>query len=340
MSMKVSQVATARLVRYHPPVGLSTLFRPIPKDHARPPLDVTYKPESGGHYLRFSAKAALGIPEQTLLLVLLELAQQQLGNSAAAAVLSATTTNEIGRELWCRLHPLEYGDDAQTLMLETSWYELNRRCGSQTGGSTQALREKQLERLCEVIIWEYFGDNKMSKRQSYLIALVIGNDDRMHIALNYRLARALLGKPYSQVSLAERLLLKRDVPMAIHAFLSTAIGIGHTLKIGIERLLERLWPIQGDDAPSSTHRSRRRQVKDGLTAIGHLDGWSVQWQSRELAVVTRCRLRVGDETCHIANKNTSYRQHALPLITREINSLSTFDASVLFCTSSPGPGAG
>ena len=60
-------------VRYYQPAGLSLLFTPLPKGAQRPVLDLAYDlgPE---HKLRFSAREALGVPEQTLLLALLGLA--------------------------------------------------------------------------------------------------------------------------------------------------------------------------------------------------------------------------------------------------------------------------
>lgn len=333
--MSQTTKSESRVVHYHQPVGLSTLFRPLRKmkDGARPTLDVTYPPSSTtGPFLRFSAKAALGIPEQTLLLVLIELAKQQFERFADDVIVNDETGSDIGRELWSKLHKDKSFNGEQTLRIETCWYELNRRCGSQTGGSTQALRTLQLERLCEVVVWEHAGDERKTKRQSNLVVWLVGDDERIHLALNCRLASAILGQPYSQVSLAERLTLKRDIPMAVHAFLSTTIGHGHHLKIGLERLIDRLWPGSAETALASTHRSRRSDVYDGLVAIGRLDGWTVEWARNDLAIVTRLRAGVVDMTSHNANKTSSYRQQALPIIIKENKGLSTFDASGLFFT--------
>lgn len=324
----------SRVVHYHQPVGLSTLFRPLPKQELakRPVLDVTYRPSSGGPYLRFSAKAALGIPEQTLLLVLIEMAKQQFEAFSGEVIVDEKTGSEIGRKLWSFLHKDDSFKGMQTLRVETCWYELNRRCGSQTGGATQKLRAFQLERLCEVVVWEHDGDDKKTKSQSNLVVWLVGDDERIHLALNCRLASAILGQPYSQVSLAERLELSRDIPMALHAFLSTTIRHGHHLKIGLESLIDRLWPGSADAAPASTHRSRRGDVHVGLCAIGQLDGWTVEWERYDLAIVTRLPAGVADMTSLKGNKTSSYRKQALPIITKENKGLSTFDASGLFFT--------
>ena len=315
-------------------MGLSTLFRPLPKVSGtkRPTLDVTYKPSDKGPFLRFSAKAALGIPEQTLLLVLMELAKQQFEAFANEAVVTVETKSDIGRGLWSKLHQDISFAGEKTLRLETCWHELNRRCGSQPGGATQALRALQLERLCEVVVWEHDGDDKKTKRQSNLVVWLRGDDERIHLALNCRLASAILGQPYSQISMLERLTLKRDIPMALHAFLSTTISHGHHLKIGLERLVDRLWPGSADTAVASTHRSRRSEVHVGLVAIGRLEGWTVEWERIDLAVVTRLHAGVADMTSHKHNKTMVYRQQALPIIVNKNKGLSTFDASGLFFT--------
>ena len=335
--MSMSDKSERRLVHYNQSVGLSTLFRPLPKAAVRPSLDVTYQPSSGGTVLRFSAKEALGIPEQTLLLVLMELAKEQFDFFSDEVVVNSGTKCEIGRELWSRLQKNCGNANAKSLRLETCWHELNRRCGSQSGGAIQVMRMLQLKRLCEVIVWEHDGDEKRTKRQSYLVVWLVGDDERIHLALNCRLASALLGQPYAQVSMTERLELKRDIPMALHAFFSTTLSHGHSIRIGLERLIERLWPGSGVAACASTHRSHRSDIRDGLDAIGRLDGWSVTWERNDLASVRRFRAGVADMTSHKFNKTRTYRSQALPLITNEIAGLPTFDVSGLFLTTSRAP---
>jgi hypothetical protein len=192
------------------------------------------------------------------------------------------------------------------------------------------LRAAQLDRLCEVVVWECDGDDKITKRQSNLIIMQVGNDERLHLALNCRLASAVFGQPYSQVSLSERLSLKRDVSKAIHAFLSTTIAHGNRLKIGIEKLIERFWPENKVKAQASTHRSRRLAVREGLEAINMLVEWSVDWERIDLAVVRRHSPGVVEMTSHKGNKNMAYRQQALPLIINKNNNLAAFDVSGLF----------
>lgn len=325
-----------RVVRYHPPVGLSTLFKPLPKRGERPPLAVTYQPKEGGPILKFSAKAALGIPEQTLLLVLLELAQEHFSAFQGAVVLNAGAKSEVGQVLWMALNNNDERALGQTVKLSTTWYELNRRCNTETGGSAQELRIEQLRRLCEVVVWEISTGTDKTVRQSFLVVMLVSDENRIHLALNCRLASSLFGQPYAQVSLQERLELDKDIPMALHAFFSTTLSCGHHLKIKVETLIERLWPGSSEGAPEGTHRRRRNDVKVALKALGRLDNWSVEWERDGLACVTRSSSGVRDMTRIKANKCMAYPEQAFAKIPNKNNEIRTFDASVLFLNKNTG----
>lgn|SRR5450830_460621 len=320
----------ARVVHYWPQAGLSCLFRPLPKTKRLPALEVTYQPIAGGLKLEFSAKNALGIPEQTLLLVLLELAKEQYAAQALQMVVDSNSTGAVGKELWTRLNMDVEAAPGKTLRLETTWYELNRRCGTQTGGSARAMRESQLKRLCEVIIWEIESDSKNSHRQSFLVVWLVGNDDRIHLALNTRLASALMGSPYAQVSLTERLALDKDVARAVHAFLSSTVAGGNSLRIGVDTLVERFWPGSGKTGLRASHRRHRHGVRESLIAIGRLEGWTVEWERVDLAKVVRHSAGVRKMTSHNASKTMSLREQAFAIIPSKTNDLHAFDASGLF----------
>jgi hypothetical protein len=278
--------ANPRVVRLDPATGLSTLFRPLPKAKVRPTLDVEYRPKHGGLTLRFSAREALGMPEQTLLLTLLGLAQEHYAAASRNAVVIDRHTQGVGQDLWRALHEGQIAADGETLHIRTSWRELAGRCGSQ-GGRSQQLREEQLRRLCEVVVWEKADDALRSFRQSRLVSVIQGNDLRLHLAVNCRLAGAVMGSLYAQVSLAERQSLATDTAQATHAFLSTTLRSGRSMPIGIDTLMHRLWSDAADGIPEGTLRARRKAVRDGLEAIGALPSWTVTWPRPGIAEVQR-----------------------------------------------------
>ena len=287
---KSPAIATpTRMVRLSPPFGLHQLFRPIPKDGAvRPTLNETYKYDDE-LTLRFSARESLAAPEQTLLLVLLEFAQEQHLRKPTEHRLEYTNRTEIGAQLWSDLHAGSQNSAVKvpgTLMLSFSWSELHRRCGSvSTGGAVTESRRASLTRLCEVTVWEKLESTK-TVRSSRLVSWLIGDDQRVHVALNHRLASALLLPGYSQVLLSERLLLDSQTAMLVHAFLSTCLRRGNTMDIGYETLVRRLWPHTGTAVAPVTHRRRLSDVKSALRAIGSHENWKVELGAK-VARVTR-----------------------------------------------------
>lgn len=307
----------SRMVRYHPPIGLSTLFRPLPKRAERQTLNVEYATPTEKTVLRFSARCALGIPEQTLLLVLLELAEVRYLADPEGCRVDARSQVPLGKALWTTLHGGRKVE-GQTLFLSTSWYALNRMMGSANGGSNIAQRKAQLQRLCEVVVWERVetAEGRWVERQSYLVSWTVGDDQMVHLMLNQRLASALLGGQYARVSLAERFALTTDIAMALHAFLSTTVRHGHALDLGIDTAMQRLWP--GDfRCPSGTTSGRRKEVRAALEEIGRLDGWTLSFRrskdGKELvARVERMRdsASVGEKPSSrlIVNEMAAFRQ--------------------------------
>jgi hypothetical protein len=273
-----SKVQATRMVRLAKPFGLCQLFRPLPKGHSvRPTLNESY--HYGDLELRFSAREALGAPEQTLLLALLELAHEQHNRRPNEHRLDRADRSEIGTLLWTSLHsgglqPL--AEAPATLKLSCTWSELHRRCGSASvGGAVTASRRMSLARLCEVTVWESVETTK-TVRSGRLVSWLVGDDHRVHVALNHRLAAALLVPDYAQVLMAERLQLPSQTAMLVHAFLSTCLRGGHTMSIGYERLVERLWPRDTTAVPPSTSRRRLSDVRSALRAIGGLGRWRVE----------------------------------------------------------------
>lgn len=283
--MSLRRTNPPRWARYDLAIGLSLLFRPLPKTKHRPKLHVVYL-QSGGLELRFSAREALGMPEQTLLLAVLELAGEKFFRSGDEQVLNGACVDGIGVMLWSDLFPDGPWEGAQTLRLDTSWEELNHRTGNSQGGSANETRRQSLVRLCEVVVWEKCLE-RGTVRQSYLVRWLTGDDRRIHLALNPRLAAGFFQAQYATVSMAERLQLRADLPMAIHAFLSTTIRPGHQLHIRPETLATRMWPDNHASAPAGTIRRRYGDLVRGINAVGGLPKWSVSWGATGVATIVR-----------------------------------------------------
>lgn len=292
--MGVSDIHRAP-VRYLPAAGLSTLFRPLAKGAMRPVLNVGYEMGSG-MTLQFSAREALGVPEQTLLLAILQLAGEQYADLGKAATVGAHDSREMPSRLWSEMYPDGGLSMPATVMVRTTWKALNQRCGSGDGGSITAMRRASLQRLCEVVVWEE-EQGRRRTRQSFLMVWVEGDDRHVHLALNHRLASVFFDGQYAKLWMQERLRLPSDLAMLVHAFLSTCIRPGNRLSIGLDTLAQRFWPQDHATAPESTRRYRRNELRLALLAIGWLGHWTVLLNlERGLAVVQRTETQQSHKT--------------------------------------------
>lgn len=320
-----------RPVRLFPPVGLSLLFRPLPKAGTRPALNVTYE-SSQDYLLRFSAREALGIPEQTLLLAVLELVGEQYVEMGEGATLSQSDTRLLPSRLWDNMYPDGGVGLPCTLMVSTTWEELNHRCGARNGGSMIAIRRASLRRLCEVVVWEERPEAK-NVRQAFLMVWLEGDDRRIHLAVNHRLASSFLGQQYAKLWMGERLRLNSDLAMHVHAFLSTWVRQGQRYRVGLSTLAARAWPANHTSAPEGTLRRRRLELNNALLDIGSLEHWNVEWSSdRAMVSVHRSdSVSVRDTTPSISSSSSqSYREPGVGENTSKDKGLSRNDVSALF----------
>lgn len=284
-----SPSANARIVRLAPVFGHSHLFQALAKGAKGPAHD-----ECRGHAgkrFRIQAPLALGTPEQTLLLALLDVAAEQHRHNPRQCLLEADDGGEVARNLWAALYPAGAAPRAQaapTLMLRTSWAELQRRCGgSNLGGTVLAARRRGLTRLAEVLVSEtaHAGTPGHTCR---LLGFWVDGDACVHVALNHWLAAALQEPGYAQVSLCERLQLRSQAAMLTHVFLSSSLSPGNTITIKYETLVQRLWADAEHDVAPSTHRRRLSDAQSALKAIASLPGWRITLEPSK-AKVTRLR---------------------------------------------------
>lgn len=276
--------------------------------------------------LRFSAREALGAREQTTLLAVLSLARKFPERDAQLTMLNQVHAQEPGRSL---LQALGSDREAElsTVMLSFTWTLLNERCGVGAGGSATEVQRECLRRLCEVVVWEEVGKRRLTA-QSYLMVWLVGDDKRVHVALNARLAAVFLGAQYVQVPLSERSKLSTDTQKLTHAFLCTAIRPGCGLSMSPPTLVKRLWPDNAD-APDGTQRRRLRDVRMALQAVGRLHGWNVAWAGA-VAHVSRAPLAPVRVPTNQPREDSSVREQPTKEIVNKNSNLPGFDVSGLF----------
>ncbi len=319
----------ARNVCFDPALGLASVFVSHPKrdEFIRPKLDVKMK--FGELSLHWRGTDLLSVSEQTLILVLCEIASEQLGlNGQAAASIE---------ELETSLYESAESQRPPVVELATSYADLARRSGSKSvGGSALSRTKASLQRLCETTIWQSDADRKTI--QSRLLSWHCGDRTKVRVALNFRLAGALLGGQFSKISLKERLSLKTDFAKVLHCFLAATLRSGSNWRFRVDGLSSRLW--HGEAECASTMRGRRAETLAALKEINGLDGWQVVDASSDVVVVSRSCANglVGDKTRSIqcerlfCGEYASYPQQQVAEIQSEDNDLDVIDMSRLFLT--------
>jgi hypothetical protein len=238
---------------------------------ARPKLDAEYK--FGRVVWRLRGPDRLGIPEQTLLLVLLELAEKQYGRARQAPADWASIKAALYGDAGARPLPeFREGGAPELASLSVSYSELSQRCGrTAEGGSASKQIRRELMRLAEVTIWTIVDHEQFSSR---LLHWFRGDGYGVQVVLNSRLTEILIGKQYSPVSLEERLSLKSDVARALHCALSVRIRPGGAMPFKLDSLSPYVWcePHVAD----ATVRRRRQQLRAALCEINGTRWWTIR----------------------------------------------------------------
>jgi hypothetical protein len=101
----------------------------------------------------------------------------------------------------------------------------------------------------------------------------------LYVALNPRIAGAIMGhEPHARIDLREARSLETDPARLIHQRLSGWIDLGRSGEVGIEKLMEYVWP----DTPESDSAVRRRKakVRQSVKEIAGV-GWRVSEEKKD-----------------------------------------------------------
>jgi hypothetical protein len=188
------------IARLDPAHGSAPLFVPMKRGKPRPTLHVQYR--IGGCVLEWSAREALDIHDESVLLALIALAGVR------------GLFRDLPAELREQMQINGDLDDGEPAMVFSTWYELARWAGIRNRSSkTKRQVSESVRRLSEVILWVRLPLGRVYRMQ--LVAHLEMDDEGLAIALNSRLVRALCPKAhYAPVDLTERNLLGSDTARA------------------------------------------------------------------------------------------------------------------------------
>ena len=247
------------------------LFRSLLRgERKKKKLDVTYvygEKES----LRFVGFEPLGADDMRLLQVVVALAGPH------GLLLTPEPVSTVGRQLRLLLEPRLDALEQDGLIVRESMTKLLSESGMTNGGENLKSLKSSLLRLSNVTVLVTTGPRQAS---FHLLSHAFDESDgRLWIALNPRVAEAILGqRPYTRLDMTEIRALRSDPARLIHQRICGFIDPGSTRRVEIDTLCGYVWH---DDTSENlnTRRYRRTTVRKALSELSAL-GWTITEYSR------------------------------------------------------------
>lgn len=299
----LSDIEIARRTRARDPKERIVL-PPVTMDVVEPRHDPALCAPGGKLTLVVTSVYPVGVPEETLLLVLLSLAAKKRHDEDRKAGVILTTS--ASRDLAVKaIEARGDGPLKETIMaIHVSRRRLLNELGY-TGGAGYEYLKARLRRLrwigYDATLIEGNVERAWGGSQLLSYDLIENDPDALiKINLNERFARVLLGAngtrkraPYDRIDLDERFALKSEAAKLLHMRVSVDIRAEKDRKNAkaprsktykIAELIEDLYAPDSDALKPETIRKRRHDIKAAFAEVGALPGWSVEIGKDTVAV--------------------------------------------------------
>ncbi len=243
------------------------LFRPLKRQSFEGlSLSIRYKYKALTFWWR--NYCPLNITDQSVFLAVHRLASEKGRVTRVGPADESETMKEVRDAL-----KLKYdASDLDVLVLETTVNEICKVMGVTDAGNNYKQIKESLIRLSGVSFVIYKGDDVTTLFwQANLFSHIAGIDKRLVIAINPMLSKALAGGQSTFVDMKEQRELKSEVSKRLHVWLSSWIRHGAENKIQLDLLMPHVW---GDECENTKLRLRRMYLREALSEINELSGWS------------------------------------------------------------------
>ena len=254
------------------------LFKSLaPGDRKRLKLDITYD-FGDGALIEFKGFEPLGVLEMRVLQGLVAMA-----GPAGLVLEDEESASPTGQQLMLDLFEPDPAIRAAklkpaSLVVRDSFRRLAREIGMEEGGKSLKQIRQAIERMYAVNIFVQAGKKRIGMRMLAGYASDEGTGD-LYVALNPRIASAIMGhEPHARIDLREARSLETDPARLIHQRLSGWIDPGKSGAIGIEKLMEYVWPETPDS--DSAVRMRRSKVRHAVKEISNA-GWHISEERKD-----------------------------------------------------------
>lgn len=256
------------------------LFRSLQKgERKRAKLDVVYD-FGDGRRVEFSGPEPLGADDLRVLQGLVAMA------GPAGLVLSPEPQTEAGRQLRLFLEPKWDAILSDALVVRGSYRALAREVGYASIDKTKPIREC-IERLWKVSVIVQEGRRRMGFR---LLSEYASDEDegKLYVALNPRLASAVMGGQHVRISMGEVRALRTDPARLIPQRLCAWIDPGKWGRVETDTLCGYVWPTEAGS--TAAVKKRRHTARLALSELAGL-GWRLREYAKDKWEIGRPGLR-------------------------------------------------
>lgn len=244
------------------------LFRSLKRgDRKNLKLDVTYV--YGNTTIKFWGPEPLGADDMRILQGLVAMAAVPNEITKGILLLQSDPKTDQGTQLRQLLHTQFDASGKDALIVKGSFSQLAREVGYAVadGGSAFKAIRACLERLWSVsVIVDVDG-----RRQGFRILSEYRSDSadgKLFVALNPRLADAVVGNHYLRIEMAEVRNLNTDPARLMHQRLHW-INAGRTERVTLDTLCSYVWP---DECQAEAMKKRRQIARKALEELAKI-GW-------------------------------------------------------------------
>jgi hypothetical protein len=259
------------------------LFRPLKRGaRSESPLDVTY-PYKTVTFRWQNPAGRLCIKDQSVFLAIHRIAAQPGRANRTGQECSDADQHSARNALKLDLE----ASNLECLTIAVTAREIAHTLGLKISGPALSRIEESLGRLASTSFSIYRKDSAEAYWKAQLIGLTHG-DEKLQIAFNPLLSKALVLAPTTFVDMDELRKLKTDAAVRLLVWLSGWLRPCEGKRIGLDLLVKHVW---GDSSSGDALYGRRTAMKKALEEIDANTAWDCKYDERcKSAYVQRKKL--------------------------------------------------
>jgi len=266
------------LAKNHHLIQIAPQFRLIKRGARKKGVEREYISKDGKNKVKIMMWKELDIADQDLLLAILAIALPVDRGASLTRLINQEKEKEKKEkytQLWKKLKTKGILADYDTIVINTTFYELAKEMGKSLGKRTYDWIRGGLERLS--------GTNFLIETEKYiynsnLISYLIDKKtNKIEIALNPLNALVLMQDNYGFIlhNREERIKLKSEAAKALHAVLVGLVNQKSSRTFKLETFIEKVYLEKIEHMSSQQRKDAKKAIKKALEKINELKNWKI-----------------------------------------------------------------